>query len=303
MILTNQSFEIINQYENIKETSSKEEILDSINRHIELAGRTCYKSLDKVTEDSSKPFVERLIRSKHLAMLEQATVYLYYTYSSPLEDDEYMEHLGTLVRYSQNPYSKVYEEEIIKGFSRAVYITTNYRVIIENQWEDDLKYMCSPKEKHIKRHTVKVITNLQVSHEIVRHRKFSYAMESSRYCNYSKDKFGNELTFIKPLWCKEDDKSTMRLYKHLMEAEKTYLGLISEGWKPQEAATVLPKATKTEIVITGFESDWDFFFKLRSDIAQTGNPHPQMVELVNPIRDEFISNGWSKIKLEKSLSE
>ena len=290
-----QSHEILEQFTNINEASSKDEILDSIFRHIELAGRTCYKSMDKITTDSAKPFVERLERSKHYAMLEHGTVYLYIEVDSPLVDKDYLSKADIVLNYIKNPYSKVkrVDNQTMTGY--YAFITTNYRVIKENGWEEDLKYICAPRKEHYKRHCVKVITNLQVSHEIVRHRKFSYAMESSRYCNYSKDKFGKELTFIMPSWNMSFGMHS-QFIKCLGEIEKTYFAAIEDGWKPQEAATFLPKATKTEIIISGFESDWDFFFRLRSDIAETGKPHPQMEELVNPIRDEFFALGWTRIE-------
>lgn len=120
----------------------------------------------------------------------------------------------------------------------------------------------------------------------------SFAMESSRYCNYSNDKFGNELTFIEPIWFPKDvpadymeeypDVETW--YSAMSHIEKCYLQLLNYGWRPQEAAQVLPKGLKTEIVITGFDYQWNHFFDLRLR-ETTGSVHPQMKELAQMLAD------------------
>lgn len=141
--------------------------------------------------------------------------------------------------------------------------------------------------------------------EFVRHRVMSFAQESTRYCNYSKDKFNNELTFIQPCWLDDErlklygpyhtvirDKSPESIFiASLNNAEKDYIDLIDLGWKPQEARAVLPNALKTELIVTGFVSDWKKFFRLRSRIAETGKPHPQAQELADPLMDEFVKRG------------
>lgn len=138
--------------------------------------------------------------------------------------------------------------------------------------------------------------------EFVRHRVFSFAQESTRYCNYSKDKFGNELTFIKPCFLDDNklalygpyhtvirDKSPESIFiASLNNAEKDYIDLINLGWKPQEARAVLPNACKTELVMTGFISQWKEFFKLRT----ATNAHPSARELAIPLREEFIKRGY-----------
>lgn len=144
--------------------------------------------------------------------------------------------------------------------------------------------------------------------EFVRHRVFSFAQESTRYCNYSKDKFGNELTFIMPSWCdmEEGDYGSKgrQLVKNrghkdgtfswfvdsLRIAEDYYLKLIKDGWTPQQARQVLPNALKTELVMTGFVSDWNHFFDLRA-IGTTGAPHPDAKALAEPLMQEFIKRG------------
>ena len=258
--------------------------LNHIFKFIELAGRTCYKSEDRITEDSSKEFVDRMIKSGHTAMLEHGTVYL--TIPSVNMSDM------VIYKYFLNPYSKIFIDRI------NTYITTNYRVLIENNWLDDLKYISEPYLFHTKRTTVKFICDRGVSHEFVRHRVFSFAQESTRYCNYSKDKFNNELTFIIPCWIKNlkegnyyayceynnsKNDTSKRWFDSCMSSEFVYTNLIEEGWKPQEARTILPNSLKTELIMTGFDSDWQNFFKLRC----APNAHPQAKELADMLKNKF----------------
>lgn len=259
---------------------------------IELAGRTCYKSEDKITEDSAKEFVDRMIKLGHGAMLEHGTVYLKIigVFLDPTDCDVNYGHY-VVSHYTKNKYSKV----IIKhdeDWKSDVYITTNLRVLVENGWMDDLKYICEPTEHHEKRITAKFICDRGVSHEFVRHRVFSFAQESTRYCNYSKDKFGNELTFIKPSWgyfknISYEDAGYFDgdvFESSLKKAESYYFKLIEKGWKPQQARQVLPNATKTELVMTGFESDWEHFLSLRT----SKNAHPDAKKLADELRELMV---------------
>ena len=137
-------------------------------------------------------------------------------------------------------------------------------------------------------------------------RVFSFAQESTRYCNYNKDKFGNELTFIIPSWFSEEKQANISLKysdligennaellckQFLCNSEITYNKLLEEGWKPQEARAVLPNSLKTELVVTGFTSDWNHFFDLRAR-GTTGAPHPQAKELAEPLMKEFITRNY-----------
>lgn len=215
---------------------------------------------------SAKDFVDRMIASKHYAMLEHGTVYL-----SMLDDDS-----QRIIDYTNDQYSRY------NCKNGKCYITTNYRVLVENDWLDDLQYLCEPTKYHEKRITSKFVCDRGVSHEIVRHRVFSFAQESTRYCNYSKDKFGNELTFIKPsILDNQKTYSFIEFYNILETIEKEYLLFLEEGWKPQEARAILPNCLKTEIVMTGFESDYDHFFELRcAKVA-----HPDMQVLANKLKE------------------
>lgn len=277
--------------------------LEGVYKQIERVGRVCYKSEDKITEDSAEPFVDRMIKSGHGAMLEHGTVYL--KVFNVIENSELID------KYKSNKYSVVKEgTEVYNCHGDILYgsckcITTNYRVLVENGWLDDLKYICKPTEFHEKRITVHFVCDRGVSHEFVRHRVMSFAQESTRYCNYSKDKFGNELTFIQPCWLDDErlklygpyhtvirDKSLESIFiASLNNAEKDYIDLIDLGWKPQEARAVLPNSLKTELVVTGFTSDWNHFFDLRAR-GTTGAPHPQAKELAEPLMKEFIARRY-----------
>lgn len=278
--------------------------LEGVYKQIERAGRICYKSEDKITEDSAKPFVDRMIKSGHGAMLEHGTVYL--KVFNVIENSELID------KYKSNKYSVVKEgTEVYNCHGDILYgsckcITTNYRVLVENGWLDDLKYICKPTEFHEKRITVHFVCDRGVSHEFVRHRVMSFAQESTRYCNYSKDKFGNELTFIIPCWIKDlEEKSYLahaeyhhtkedaskQWYDVCMNSEFVYEDLIRLGWKPQGARAVLPNSLKTELVVTGFVSDWNHFFDLRAR-GTTGAPHPQAKELAEPLMKEFIARKY-----------
>ena len=285
MRLIKQSFEIWNQPDG----------LEGVYKQIEKAGRVCYKSEDKITEDSAKPFVDRMVKSGHGAMLEHGTVYLEFHVKDPSEvgEEEYhsqQSELNKLIsRYANNKYSIIK----VNHYYDTVFITTNYRVLIENNWLKDLKYICEPTVFHERRVAVHFVCDRGILAEFTRHRVFSFSAESTRYCNYSKNKFSNEVTFIEPCWSTtepiRDGFSEFRTA--LAEAENHYLFLIENGWKPQQARAVLPNSLKTELVMTGFVSDWKHFFRVRSRIAETGKPHPQAQELADPLMNEFIKRG------------
>jgi thymidylate synthase (FAD) len=128
--------------------------LDGMYKQIEIAGRTCYKSSDKITPDSAKGFVERMIASNHGAMLEHGTVYLDIPPENWIIADNYKNSKYSIVRMGEHFYS----------------VTTNYRVLVENNWLDDLQYQCEPTEFHERRISVKFILDRGVSHEFVRHK-------------------------------------------------------------------------------------------------------------------------------------
>lgn len=162
--------------------------------------------------------------------------------------------------------------------------------ITPNSAKDFIKKILATGHESVIEHekvTVRVICDRGITHEIVRHRIASYSQESTRYCNYSKSKFGNEIIVIEPCFWKNKNIEEVRKYeiwKKLMEeSEKAYIKLIELGATPQEARSVLPNSLKTEIIMTMNLREWRHFFKLRTSDAA----HPQMREIVRPLLDEF----------------
>lgn len=298
----------------------QKEGLSGVEAQIERAARVCYASEPK---GEVGELLGKLIKSKHYAMLEHGTIYLYI--NNAMDGNFYIIN----EKYRKNKYSIVNEYEDSTDVSnrgitfKESYITTNYRVLVENNWLDDLKYLCEPTEYHEKRITVKFTMDRIESQSFCRHRVFSFAQESTRYCNYSKDKFSNEITFIIPSWLNipegiaywhdglgyrvgadpnntDFDASLGYINKSsnydsflyaLENAEKSYFRLLKEEWKPQQARQVLPNALKTELVMTGFVSDWKHFFDLRA-IGTTGKPHPDAEILAKPLMNEFIERRY-----------
>ena len=292
-------------------SASAEKLLEGIYKQIELAGRTCYKSENKITETSAKGFVDRMIASKHTAMLEHGTVYLAIPITEWHSYEDYSQG------YLFNPYSKVNDTLVDwESWEGIVYITTNYRVLIEKGWLDDLKFLSPPTEFHEKRYTMRFTCSRAISHELVRSRTMSFAQESQRYINYSKERHGGEITYIKPSWLnvptgivywhdgicwrvQQDENNPMEWFSvipqegfsekdaqvastyfdALSHAEKKYFFLLKKKCQAQQARDVLPNATKTELIMTGFASDWHFLMDLRL-FGKTGAPHPDMLDLM-----------------------
>ena len=302
MRLIKPSFEIIEQQAG----------LEGVYKQIERAGRVSHKSEDRITEGSAKTFIERMMKMKHLSTCEFGTVYLYIDYHNP--------SFGKIVdKYNNNEYSKCTIDTV---FPNKAYISSNYRVLVENNWLDDLKYLCEPTEYHHKRYTVKFLCDRAILAEFTRHRKFSFMAESSRYNNYSKNKFNNELTFIMPCWVDEnnlpkginhtkDDWGSLfcefyyeatekgkndglivsperNFIFSLQTSEQLYFSLLKNGWKPEQARNVLSLSLKTELYMCGFAEDWKKFFELRC----AANAHPQARELAIPLKEEFIKRGY-----------
>lgn len=263
--------------------------VEGLFKHMELCARTCYKSEDKITEDSARKFIDNVIVARgHTAMLEHGTVYLKIPYGI-MYDTGYFSNEAIATKYIDNPYSIVQNSQIYDYWC----VTSNYRVLLQNGWLDDLQYLCEPTEYHVRRITVRFICDMGVAREFCRHRVFSFAQESTRYCNYSKAKFGKELNCIIPCWYKnmfEGNSYNIELchtydltiseglsrteaawIQAMCEAESTYFGLLTEGEPAQQARNVLPLALKTELIMTGTDEQWAGFFNLRC----ARDAHPQ----------------------------
>ena len=281
------------------EIVNQEPAMAGVFKQIEYAGRICYKSHDKMMDGSSEEFVNRMINSGHNSVLEHGTIYLV------IPNQE----AGVCSDFEENKFSHC---EICNGFH---YVTTNYRVIVENDFMDYLKYMVDePSQCHHLRISVKFNTQIAVSREFNRHRTDSIVEQSTRYCNYARDKFNNEITINTPTFLSKEDLDEvdhMALMFDLRElfdfcydkediaapvsywmlanrtAEFCYMKMIEKGWKAQEARTILPLDTNTELVHTAFIKDWKHFLELRTSSAA----HPDIQVLANNIRDEFTRSG------------
>lgn len=262
MKLIKQSFEFINQ---------TDFSLVGIKKHIERCARVSYKSEDKITDTSYEKFVNMLESRGHDRPLEFGTVYLDIPTKNIERGAEYIYAVG---KYSLNPWS--IKEEV----KDHAYISTNYRVIKDNHWESDLQYLCEPTEYHHKRYTIHMILDRGVMDEFRTHVGLSHLAESTRYCNYSKDKFGNELTFIQPCW---DIRGTNYI-DFLQHAEWGYFRMLKNGWTPQQARSILPLGIKSELISCGFEDAWENFFKRRD----APDAHPMAQEIANPMHKEFF---------------
>lgn len=346
------------KFEILEQQYNKETLIEDMFKHIEICGRTCYKSEDKITEKSYEKFVTMLTKSNHGAMLEHGTVYLTIPLGTPIDDPQYMWKHDIVNFFNKNKFSVVKEKTInemvdveIKGYGMRTqasatfyYITTNWRVIVESKDKAIVKYflnnfnienetlensvlqwMTPPTEDHEKRYTVKFTYHLAVARDVNRHRVQSIGEESTRYCNYSKEKFGGELNYIEPIFLTDDEKqifnnpnrhlllqtmcgqiidgtyhSSFEAIDYFMFAlgacELAYVNLIKLGWKPQHASLILPLDTKTESVHTAFVSDFCHFFNLRA-LGTTGAPRPSAKEVAWPLMEEFLSKGWINIDM------
>ena len=269
MKLIKQSFEFINQ---------TDFSLVGIKKHIERCARVSYKSEDKITDTSYEKFVNMLESRGHDRPLEFGTVYL------TLRGDD-TDALRNIFIYAENPWTKIRKQVIKAEYDPNIrvvlnYVTTNYRVIVENHLEEDLKYLCEPTEYHYKRYTAHMILDRGVMDEFRTHVGLSHLAESTRYCNYSKDKFGNELTFIQPCW---DIRGTNYI-DFLQQAEWGYFRMLKNGWTPQQARSVLPLGIKSELISCGFKDAWENFFKRRD----APDAHPMAQEIANPMHKEFF---------------
>ena len=274
--------------------------LPEIWSHIAKCARVCYQSEPRNNGETDEEFVKRVILRNHsleeigesrelqlklhLSVLEHGTVYLDVPYEEDTRED--------VLIFNHNKYSK---HNYVCG--PKYYITTNMRAIVEENLTKYLKYICAPTRIHHLRTTFNITTDIGVARELARHRTHSISEESTRYCNYSKDKFNNELTFIKPYSLNDEklklyedyhivirDKSPESIFiANLNNVESDYLDLIKLGWTPQQARQILPLSTKVQTIHTAFEYDWAEFISLRAD-ACSGSVHPNMKVIADKIK-------------------
>lgn len=298
---------------NIKRQPSIERIeqgsgVQGMYEQIERCGRNCYRSTPKGGE-SAKTFVDAMVSSNHLAMLEHGTVYL------TIPEKEIDEDPHPIV---YDKYTSVNRVLKCRDRKAVFYVTTNYRVLVEHGWLDLLEYWSEPMVPHEKRVTILFDTSIGISREFNRHRVNSVAESSTRYCNYSKDKFDNAITVVEPDWlrnrevlvsmtakdktladcmgevCLGQDKNWEPFEYWLLAVETTnycYQKLIELGCKPQEARGVLPLDTNTQLIHTAFVSDWQHFIELRAKDKSTNHPHPMAMELAAQVEQLLNEKG------------
>ena len=239
------------------------------------AGHICYASEKEGDEEA---FVKRCISLGHMRPLEFGTVYL----KIPGDSD-------ALDFYSNNPYSIVETGTGIIYY----YVTTNYRVLVENNCTEDLCYWCEPTKFHALRHCILwEHIGRDIADEFRTYTSLSSLMQSTRYCAYDKEKFGSELIFIKPSWLSGCEYHGMQVderefYRSLEDAERHYMVLRTNyNWSAEKARKVLPLDVATTFIQCGFEKDWDNFFNQRV-LGTTGTPHPDAKEIAEMIYEEY----------------
>lgn len=266
--------------------------LEGIKKDIEEAGRTSYASSDKITDTSYEKFFEMIKKNAHLSVMEFGTVYL----QVPKGVVElYISKGNPFTTLLHNPYTFWIKAGEDYSF------TTNMRVINENKLEEVLEYLCEPTIFHLKRYTFRFILSRGIADEFARHRALSMCMQSTRYCNYSKDKFNNEVTFVNSqelplktgvytlledgsIVCgnsKLKDDTSGELVLSYIISEHEYFRLLEKGVKPQIARDVLPLGLKTELIMTGTTEQWREFCNLRC----ASDAHPDARYLANKVKE------------------
>lgn len=293
MKLIKQSFEILEQ---------KDFTLVGIKKFIEKCGRVCYKSEDRITDTSYEKFINMLERRDHTRPLEFGTVHLKMGYTE----------FSTIIRATllkKDKWNNIWIKYNFNPIEHCLNITTNYRYYLEIKkvlkdtlnLDMDVYITEEDNEFYPKRYTVHMILDRGVMDEFRTHVGLSHLAESTRYCNYSKDKFNNEVTFVIPSWCNslvegskqeyfpfEINGDEVEFMNALQNAQNSYLSLLKMGWTPQQARSVLPLGIKSELISCGFEDVWENFFYRRD----AKDAHPMAQEIAKPMHREFIERGF-----------
>ena len=293
MKLIKQSFEILEQ---------KDFTLVGIKKFIERCGRVCYKSEDKITDTSYERFVRMLENRDHARPLEFGTVHL------KMILPDFIGFMNSLLTHGI--LNDIWIKSAYSG--DIIYITTNYRYYL-----DIAKHLPNVKEYfteedneyYPKRYTVHFITSRGVMDEFRTHVGLSHLAESTRYCNYDKDRFGSEIACVIPHYCSDliegnsydlyickygltqtenlSEKSA-KWVESMCQAEQDYMDLINDGCIAQEARDVLPLGVKSELISCGFKEVWENFFYRRD----AKDAHPMAREIAKPMHKEFIERGF-----------
>ena len=269
---------------------------------IEAAGKTCYKSEKSIGPGTAEKFVKMIENNKHLSVMEHSWRTRHYSYlNTPML-------LSLVGSDSLLSISSIMEDVIISGNMRMFDDLEN---CLPYQWW--YTHLCNEEAKELNlgpKHfsaTVRFICDRGVTHELVRHRLASYSQESTRFCDYSKSKFENHVTFVIPPWiniepCTLDKGDVEKIYNSIpytpeddeayewlmdcIHTEKAYKCKLARGRSPQQARGKLTNELKTEIVMTATWQQWQHVFNMRS-IGVAGKPHPQMLEIMQPCHEAF----------------
>lgn len=292
MIIVEKGFEEIN--------------IDDLYRKVEMCGRVCYKSENLITKNSGKVFVSKILNNHHGAVLEHYQFVFRVTESlyAQLKKEAFpfvtltnismplvSFNLRTLVEnFACNPSNilwKPFYNYVAKRYPDIIALESDENEdIVLMKREDLLKLDLKERDEHLKI-TIKVITDRGVTHELVRHRLCSFAQESTRYCNYAKDKFSNQISVIKPVSI--EDETSFKIWKNAMEAaEQAYFELLNTTSSPQVARSVLPNSLKTELMMTATIKEWRLIFDLRTAAAA----HPDCRALMLMVKDYFTNRGY-----------
>lgn len=298
-------------------------------KKIEKCGRVCYKSEDKITEDSAEKFVANIIKRGHEAVLEHASFIFqvsYNVYEDIREKVMFVEN-----RYPVKMYLRFTDSDgyVVSGNVRAWrdffcfagvppymndFVEAN--PILFPEFKSDSPFNLKGGKWSIRQISanelvstyqrlvhedvsVKFICDRGVTHEIVRHRPASFCQESTRYCNYRNGKFGGEITVIKPCFFKENSTRYLNWFVACERSETAYNAILEDGGTPQEARDVLPNSLKTELIMTAPLMEWCHFFNLRMSPAA----HPQMQEVASYAYDAMNSFLWDSHRITLGTCE
>ena len=294
------------------------EILEDLDKQslpvrIEGCGRICYKSEDKITPESAEPFIRSIIKHGHNSVTEMAVLTLKIKYDTESIANKFfnlmpkylivdkIEKKELLITGSIRAFRELYQSNSTVKMVKAIaeYLSRRHPLFYEDllpergllkqegvivekvplETVDSLPVDLLARHRHV---AVLFVVNRAITHEIVRHRPVSYLQESQRYCRYSQDKFGSEVTFIKPMFFKEESEEYSLWEKAMQDTEKIYLKLL-ETSSPQAARTVLPNSCKTELITFANLLEWLHIFKLRT----SKGAEPSMREVTIPLLKKF----------------
>lgn len=272
---------------------------------IELCGRVCYKSEDKITETSAVNFVKKICVNNHGSVLE------HFSFVFKL-DKEYFKILknANLLFFEYTDISFPLVSFNLRAFLNYYNVNNNFEVLLpiidflSKKYNDlflkptkdfkpfklelieDFSSLTQAERDVHQRITIKLITDRGVTHELVRHRLASYSQESTRYCNYGKEKFGNEITVIRPTGITPEAYDIW--YQAMLNAEKSYFKMMELTSSPQLCRSVLPNSLKTEIVVTCSLKEWKLIFDLRCAVQA----HPDIRLIMNEVKNHFVEKRY-----------